>query len=442
MVAKKPKPPETESAPPTRPGTQVVPTPSPTGGPPGPPGECLRRLILDVDNLLGRPAGGVSLLDRRLAAREKPAASLFDPREWNAAILQVLTSGVALDAVIAETPQAGPARHGLYAVLDALRYDEVDDLRALPQAWPRIRDGLRQIVLGLVRVERPDDVLLLDRALGACGIAPLSQPETRPLGAALRQVLQALMNDDHAEAAGRELQRLLRHVTGRVGFARQARFHLARGLAERGPLLEQETARGLTPDRLAYLADPDPSRSPRLPAPLVGAALLLLAGLDADEARVAGAVGWGGQSAYNVLRNVAAEARWSGELRRAMDELLDAIQVDAGALAQRAARLAGIDRAVPPAAIAPKPAGAVIALTPPSPAGPPARVLLSQTEEQVYEFLARAFQEKRRPTYDDAQAEGWTRTTYSSALKSLEAHGLLERKRGRPVRVFRRDAAR
>ena len=72
----------------------------------------------------------------------------------------------------------------------------------------------------------------------------------------------------------------------------------------------------------------------------------------------------------------------------------------------------------------------------------PCRVLLSRTEEDVYSFLAKAFQEERRPTYDDAQAEGWTRKTYSKALKALDAHRLIERKKGRPVRVFPRESAR
>ena len=73
---------------------------------------------------------------------------------------------------------------------------------------------------------------------------------------------------------------------------------------------------------------------------------------------------------------------------------------------------------------------------------PPPRILLSATTEQVHQFLFEQFQEGRQPTYDDAQAEGWGRTTYSRHLRVLEAHGLIERRGGRIVSVFPRCDAR
>ncbi|MGE0229091.1 MAG: hypothetical protein AB7U23_11350 [Dehalococcoidia bacterium] len=73
---------------------------------------------------------------------------------------------------------------------------------------------------------------------------------------------------------------------------------------------------------------------------------------------------------------------------------------------------------------------------------PRPRVLLSATTEQIHEFLYEQFQEGGRPTYDDAQGEGWGRTTYASHLAILETHGLIQRERGRIVTVYPRHMAR
>ena len=47
-------------------------------------------------------------------------------------------------------------------------------------------------------------------------------------------------------------------------------------------------------------------------------------------------------------------------------------------------------------------------------------------------------------SHGSAVGEVWayTRGTYSKALKALESHRLIERKKGRPVRVYPRESAR
>lgn len=132
---------------------------------------------------------------------------------------------------------------------------------------------------------------------------------------------------------------------------------------------------------------------------------------DADDARVARAAG----ARLAQVQSLSAAEVGRTPVAVAIEVLTRTLQADAAS---------GPERVEPPRTV------------------DPCRVLLSRTEEDIYSFLAKAFQEERRPTYDDAQAEGWTRDTYSKALKALESHRLIERVKGRPVRVFPRDSAR
>ncbi len=285
----------------------------------------LERFAAVIDSLFERPPGRPSLLDWRLIP---DAAFGRVPHEhgvaWGRGVMEVLQSGYDLDEAIPETVEAAPLRHALYAVMDAVRYEEKEDLRDLRSEWARVRGDLRRFVLGLAREDDPEDVRALGRAIGACGLRPLSQPEPSRVGAALRRALKALL-----DGAGRgQVRNELRHALDRLGarsVPRVARFILAVKLAERPAARPDLEVGGEVLEERAFLADPSPARRPHLPAPLVGSVLLLLAALDVAEARRSPRSTWRGRSAYNVLRRVAGEVRWGEELRVAMDTVVEGL---------------------------------------------------------------------------------------------------------------------
>lgn len=326
MTASPPPPAETPDTTPASLGADAV--------------EYTHAFLAAVESLIHRPGDGLSLLDWRVAEstlddhqREQilqggalptsacvNAARQDRDRRWQQGVMAALDTGAKLDQTLPETVEASLARQGIYAVLNVLRFDA--ELDQLPDEWPHIRAILRCYVLGYVREDDPEDLEALDRALEACGVAPLCEPEPRAAAAALRTVLRELL----ATRATRRQRFLLRsdflHAHARGSSPRRGRYLLSVALSERRPLRPGDTSPQGAARSSQLFEDRDPNDQPTLPTMLVAPALIFLAALDRLEASAEG--GWRGrrESAYHVLMIVSAEKRWPADIRTTMDHLL------------------------------------------------------------------------------------------------------------------------
>lgn len=183
--------------------------------------------------------------------------------------------------------------------------------------------------LGAHREESP--VLVLSRALEACGTKPLTGPEPRQLHATLRNMLRTLYLECGDEVRT-ELHVPLRFVAGRTP-PRMARYHLARVLSERpghspdkSRTMGSATAhrRSWKPDDgvRGLLGDEDPSRARVLPPALAGGVLLLLAQIEVEEADTDPSAWRGEHNAYNVLQAVASDLCWPDPIRVVMRDVV------------------------------------------------------------------------------------------------------------------------
>ena len=285
--------------------------------------EHLERLLHAVEGLLERRGGRPSPLDLRLVPEDVALARDLDSRNraWTDGVLAAMTAGRALDASIPEAEEASLARRALYALLDCLRYEvDLDELR---DAWPQVRADLRCYVLGVVREDAPEDLEVLDRVLRACGIRPLHEPEPEVAAAGLRTLLRELLATRATDRARFGLRTALDSVHARGATAQLGRYLLARVLAEREPLQADEITGWSDAEVRALLREPRPERRPTLPREVVGVALVLLGVLDMAEARTMPDRSWRGRSAYNVLRVVSTETRWSDEQRAVMEAVIE-----------------------------------------------------------------------------------------------------------------------
>jgi hypothetical protein len=285
--------------------------------------EHLDRLVAAVDGLLARSGSQLSPLDLRLVSEDASLHHGLDERNraWTDGVMAAIVAGSALDQAMPETIDASTPRRALHALLDCLRYEV--DLDQLRDAWPGIREDLRCHVLGLVREDAAEKLEALGRALQACGIRPLDQPEPTAAAAALRTLLRELLATRETDRTRFELRTAFLKAHARGATPRLGRYLLARELSERGAVVVDGSRSLASAEARALLEEPRPDRRPALPTSLVGPALICLATLDVIESRAVPDRPWRGRSAYNVLRVVSDETRWPADLRAMMESVLN-----------------------------------------------------------------------------------------------------------------------